>query len=58
MYDEAVELVKKANKASISLLQRRLRISYTRAARLIELMVQRGVIAAPDDASQGADDDE
>jgi S-DNA-T family DNA segregation ATPase FtsK/SpoIIIE len=58
MYDEAVDLVKKMNKASISLLQRRLRIGYTRAARLIDLMVQRGVISAPDDASQDADDDE
>jgi len=58
MYDEAVDLVKKMNKASISLLQRRLRIGYTRAARLIDLMVQRGVISAPDDASQDSDDDE
>jgi S-DNA-T family DNA segregation ATPase FtsK/SpoIIIE len=58
MYEEAVDLVKKMNKASISLLQRRLRIGYTRAARLIDLMVQRGVISAPDDASQDSDDDE
>ncbi len=49
MYDEAVALVKRMDKASISLLQRRLRIGYTRAARLIDLMVQRGVISAPDD---------
>ncbi len=48
MYDEAVDLVKRMNKASISLLQRRLRIGYTRAARLIELMEQRGVIGAED----------
>jgi DNA segregation ATPase FtsK/SpoIIIE-like protein len=46
LYEEAVELVKRMNKASISLLQRRLRIGYTRAARLIDLMVQRGVINA------------
>ncbi len=48
MYDEAVDLVKRFNKASISLLQRRLRIGYTRAARLIELMQQRGVVGAAD----------
>ena len=52
MYVEAVDLVKKMNnKASISLLQRKLRIGYTRAALLIELMKTRGVI----DASNIAD---
>jgi S-DNA-T family DNA segregation ATPase FtsK/SpoIIIE len=44
MFDEAVELVRGMEKASISLLQRHLRIGYTRAARLIDLMEQRGVI--------------
>ena len=44
LYDEAVELARKMQKASISLLQRRLRIGYTRAARLIDLMEERGVI--------------
>ncbi len=45
MYGEAVELVKSmGNKVSVSLLQRRLRIGYMRAERLIELMKQRGVI--------------
>jgi len=53
MYDEAVELVKRMNKASISLLQRRLRIGYTRAARLIDLMAQRGVISAAADSGDG-----
>jgi S-DNA-T family DNA segregation ATPase FtsK/SpoIIIE len=44
MFDEAVELVQEMGKASISLLQRHLRIGYTRAARLIEYMEERGVI--------------
>ncbi len=56
LYEEAVELVKRMNKASISLLQRRLRIGYTRAARLIELMVQRGVINAADAGDAGRED--
>jgi DNA segregation ATPase FtsK/SpoIIIE-like protein len=54
MYDEAVQLVKKMNKASISLLQRRLRIGYTRAARLIDLMAQRGVISASAEGDDGS----
>jgi DNA segregation ATPase FtsK/SpoIIIE, S-DNA-T family len=45
MYEKAVELVRELKKASVSLLQRRLRIGYTRAARLIDLMEQRGVVA-------------
>ncbi len=44
MYEEAVNIVRQLEKASISLLQRRLRIGYTRAARLIDLMESRGVI--------------
>lgn len=41
---EAIELVRKLQKASTSLLQRRFRIGYTRAARLIDLMEAQGVI--------------
>ncbi len=44
LFDEAVELARSLGKASISLLQRHLRIGYTRAARLIDLMEERGVI--------------
>ncbi|MCC7449856.1 MAG: DUF87 domain-containing protein, partial [Anaerolineae bacterium] len=43
LYEEAVKLVRQ-NKASVQLLQRRLRVNYARASRLIELMKQRGVI--------------
>jgi S-DNA-T family DNA segregation ATPase FtsK/SpoIIIE len=52
MYDEAVEMVRKLNKASVSLLQRRLRIGYTRAARLIDLMEERGVVGPATEGSK------
>jgi DNA segregation ATPase FtsK/SpoIIIE-like protein len=48
MYNEAVDLFKKMGKVSVSLLQRRLRVGYTRAERLIKLMKQRGVITDAD----------
>lgn len=43
-YEEAKRLVIEANKASASLLQRRLRIGYARAARLIDILEDRGVV--------------
>ncbi|MBW1615505.1 MAG: DNA translocase FtsK 4TM domain-containing protein [Deltaproteobacteria bacterium] len=47
-YDEAVALVAKAKTASISMVQRHLRIGYNRAARIIEVMEQDGVIGPAD----------
>ncbi len=44
LYDEAVDLSRRQARASISMLQRRLRIGYTRAARLIERMQEKGII--------------
>jgi S-DNA-T family DNA segregation ATPase FtsK/SpoIIIE len=44
LLDNAIEVVQDAGRASISLLQRRLRIGYTRAARLIDLMEEQGVV--------------
>jgi S-DNA-T family DNA segregation ATPase FtsK/SpoIIIE len=44
LFDEAVELVREHEKASISMLQRHLRIGYTRAARLIEAMEERDIV--------------
>lgn len=44
LLDEAEEVVREYGKASISLLQRRLRIGYSRAARLIDLLEERGII--------------
>lgn len=44
LFDEAVALVVESGQASVSLLQRRLRIGYTRAARLIDQMEMQGVV--------------
>ncbi len=45
LYDEAVEFVTKTRKASISSVQRKLRVGYNRAARLIETMESAGVVS-------------
>lgn len=45
MLKEAIDLSRRQGRASISMLQRRLRIGYTRAARLIETMEEKGIIA-------------
>ncbi len=44
LYEEAKEIVTLAGKASTSYLQRKLRVGYARAARLIDLLEERGVI--------------
>src|SRR5262249_32577520 len=44
LLDKAEEVVREYGRASISLLQRRLRIGYSRAARLIDLLEDRGII--------------
>ncbi len=46
LYDEAVQIVVKTRRASISLVQRNLRIGYNRAARLIEEMERTGLVSA------------
>ncbi len=48
MYDEAVRLVTESRQASISWLQRRLRVGYNRAARMIERMEREGVVGRAD----------
>jgi S-DNA-T family DNA segregation ATPase FtsK/SpoIIIE len=50
LYQEAVEEVIRAGKGSASLLQRRLRVGYARAARLLDILEQRGIIGPPDGA--------
>ena len=47
-YDEALAIVAKDRQASISYIQRRLRIGYNRAARIIETMEKEGVIGPSD----------
>ena len=52
LYEQAVEMVRRLNKASVSLLQRRMRIGYTRAARLIDMMEDEGVVGPAQDGSK------
>ena len=44
LYDEAVKIILETQRGSVSLLQRRLEIGYSRAARLIDLMAEDGII--------------
>jgi S-DNA-T family DNA segregation ATPase FtsK/SpoIIIE len=50
LFDEAGEAVIRAGKASTSMLQRRLRIGYARAARLVDLLEEQGVVGPADGA--------
>ncbi len=50
-YDEAVSIVCETGQASISMVQRRLRVGYNRAARMIEMMEQEGIVG-PSDGSR------
>jgi S-DNA-T family DNA segregation ATPase FtsK/SpoIIIE len=50
LIDEAKEVIMKAGKASASLLQRRLRVGYARAARLLDLMEEQGIIGPAEGA--------
>ena len=52
LYDEAVQIVLRTGKTSISYLQRAMRIGYNRAARLIEIMEHNGVLSPPDHQGQ------
>ncbi|MGA2985440.1 MAG: DNA translocase FtsK [Terriglobia bacterium] len=50
VYEDAVRIVVESGKASTSLLQRRLRLGYGRAARLIDMMQKDGIVGSPDGA--------
>jgi S-DNA-T family DNA segregation ATPase FtsK/SpoIIIE len=52
MYDQAVEVVLKSRRASISLVQRHLKIGYNRAARLVEDMEKAGLVSAMSGSGQ------
>ncbi len=47
LLEESIDLVRRQGRASISMLQRRLRIGYTRAARIIESLEEKGIISPP-----------
>ncbi|MBI4213924.1 MAG: DNA translocase FtsK [Chloroflexi bacterium] len=49
LYERAVELAQQTRRMSVSLLQRRLGIGYPRAARLVDLLEERGIIASAED---------
>ena len=44
LYDEAVRVIMESNQASVSILQRRMRLGYTRAARIIDMMEVEGLV--------------
>jgi len=52
LLDEAVDLVRREGRASTTMLQRRMRIGYTRAARLMDALEDKGVIGPPQPHSQ------
>jgi S-DNA-T family DNA segregation ATPase FtsK/SpoIIIE len=49
---EAIDLVRREGRASISMLQRRMRIGYSRAARLVDTMEEKGIISPPQNNTQ------
>ena len=51
-WEDALRLVMETKQASISMVQRRLRIGYNRAARIVELMEREGMIAPSDGTSK------
>jgi S-DNA-T family DNA segregation ATPase FtsK/SpoIIIE len=52
LLNEAIDLVRREARASVSMLQRRLRIGYTRAARLVDVMEDRGIVGPPEGTTQ------
>jgi S-DNA-T family DNA segregation ATPase FtsK/SpoIIIE len=52
LFDDAVEIVRKEGRASVSMLQRRLRIGYTRASRLVDTMEDKKIVGPPEGATQ------
>ena len=52
LLNEAIVLIRREGRASVSMLQRRMRIGYTRAARLVDVMEDRGIVGPPEANSQ------
>lgn len=51
-FSEAVKIVRSEGQASVSMLQRKMRIGYTRAARIIDTMENKGIVSEPDPKTQ------
>ncbi|MBL1173202.1 MAG: DNA translocase FtsK, partial [Chloroflexi bacterium] len=52
LLNDAISIIRKEGKASVSMLQRKLRIGYTRASRLMDTLEERGIVAPPEGMSQ------
>jgi S-DNA-T family DNA segregation ATPase FtsK/SpoIIIE len=52
LLSEAIDIVRREGRASVSMLQRRLRIGYTRAARLVDVMEDKKIVGPPEGATQ------
>jgi S-DNA-T family DNA segregation ATPase FtsK/SpoIIIE len=52
LLNEAIDLIRREGRASVSMLQRRMRIGYTRAARLVDVMEERGIVGPPEGTTQ------
>ena len=55
LFHEAVDLVRRQGRCSVSMLQRRMRIGYTRAARLVDVMEEKGIVSEPQGNTQVRD---
>lgn len=52
LFKEAVDIIRKEGRASVSMLQRRLRIGYTRASRIVDMMEDKKIVGPPEGATQ------
>jgi len=52
LLEEAIDLVRREGRASVSMLQRKLRIGYTRAARIVDTLEQKGIVGPPMSGTQ------
>jgi S-DNA-T family DNA segregation ATPase FtsK/SpoIIIE len=52
LLNDAIDLVRKEGRASVSMLQRRMRIGYTRAARIVDVMEDRKIVGPPEGTTQ------
>ncbi|HEY9152847.1 MAG TPA: DNA translocase FtsK 4TM domain-containing protein [Anaerolineales bacterium] len=52
LLNDAIDIIRREGRASVSMLQRRMRIGYTRAARLMDVMEERGIVGPPEGNTQ------